>query len=929
MDPTTQRLLQGAAGASGDNLYVDDVFSTYVYKGNGTAQGTVQQIVNGIDNTEGGLVWIKNRYQNINHMLLDTERVDGNGDTYELFSNTTNAQGGPYAGYNITAFNNNGFKLEGNGGNTNDNTREYVAWNFRKAKGFFDIVTYTGSGSTQNISHGLGSVPGLILIKNLTDDFHWAVYHQSVGNQKIVLLNDSQAAATSVNYWNDTSPTATHFTVNSSSSTNANNKSYVAYIFAHDDQSFGEGGDQSIVKCGGFTTDSSNGYTLDLGWEPQFLMYKRYDSSGGWFMLDTLRGWSSNGVIESLRADQNNSESGGSGYEKVMGPKVRFQGYGNGYDFLYLAIRKVDGGCGRPIEDGTKVFAMDTGAGIGSIPNFDSGFPVDMQFYKNLDGYADFYLSGKIFFKDYVRTNHDTYKYALSSLKFDWNLGHNTNSSAGSTYQSWMWKNHAGFDISVYEGTGSATTFPHSLGKTVEMLWIKGTGVGTGSMQSLTWQVFHKDITNTKKMELASAAGESNSNITWNPTASTFNVGTSGSQNKSGDQFLAMAFASVEGVSKVGSFSGSTGTTTLNLGFDCRFLLIKSYSASGDWLIFDTLRGMAGAPNQGEAEFTTGGAHTWTCPSGVTSVSVVCVGAGGTAGDTGNTVNNGGKWNGGGGGGLGYKNNISVSAGTTYNLNVGTALGYTEVEDTAKTASWFINDTTVKGGGGRRNGLANGRCNRPAGGDYVGDGGGNGGEGGADFQGSGGGAGGYSGNGGKGADNQRSSHCGGATGPGNGSGGGGGGGKGPDNANNIAGAGGGGVGIYGQGSNGAGGASAGAGGGGGSNGGDGNSVSGVYGASNAAAKYGGGGAASGSGGVGTGAGGAVRIVWSTDGTTRAFPSTNVASAKDEALELNDNDPAEYITQGDFFYKTSTTVVLAANQTRVNANGTSYIYYAHA
>ena len=94
MDPTTQRLLQGAAGASGDNLYVDDVFSTYVYKGNGTAQGTVQQIVNCIDNTEGGLVWIKNRYQNINHMLLDTERVDGNGDTYELFSNTTLAEDG-------------------------------------------------------------------------------------------------------------------------------------------------------------------------------------------------------------------------------------------------------------------------------------------------------------------------------------------------------------------------------------------------------------------------------------------------------------------------------------------------------------------------------------------------------------------------------------------------------------------------------------------------------------------------------------------------------------------------------------------------------------------------------------------------------------------------------------------------------------------
>ena len=83
--------------------YVEDVFSTFLYTGNGTSQ----TITNGIDLAgEGGLVWIKRRDDAIQHYLADT--VGGN--TNYLSSNTTNGYEN-FVTTRITSFNNNGFSL--------------------------------------------------------------------------------------------------------------------------------------------------------------------------------------------------------------------------------------------------------------------------------------------------------------------------------------------------------------------------------------------------------------------------------------------------------------------------------------------------------------------------------------------------------------------------------------------------------------------------------------------------------------------------------------------------------------------------------------------------------------------------------------------------------------------------------------------------
>ncbi len=263
-----------------------------------------------------------------------------------------------------------------------------------------------------------------------------------------------------------------------------------------------------------------------------------------------------------------------------------------------------------------------------------------------------------------------------------------------------------------------------------------------------------------------------------------------------------------------------------------------------------------------QIEYTTPGTYSWVCPTGVTSVSVVCVGGGGS----GSSAYGAG---GGGGGGLGYKNSFSVTPGNSYTVVVGAGGGGTTGTTTTGFAgqdSYFNSNSTARGLGGAPGTTSGNVGTGGAGGGFVGDGGGSGGDGGGysgNGSGAGGGAGGYSGAGGRGGSQNGFSPF--AT---SGSGGGGGGGG-------ASGAGGGGVGLLGEGTSGSGGStngsSVGTGGSGGADGDNGDNNRGEKGGS-----YGGGGGG-GYAGIETfdNNGGAVRILYMTSETsTRSFPSTN-------------------------------------------------------
>ncbi len=69
----------------------------------------------------------------------------------------------------------------------NDSGQKYVSWSFRKAPGFFDVVTYTGNGTAgRTVSHNLGSTPGMMIIKKSSNSENWIIYHRSIGATKFL-----------------------------------------------------------------------------------------------------------------------------------------------------------------------------------------------------------------------------------------------------------------------------------------------------------------------------------------------------------------------------------------------------------------------------------------------------------------------------------------------------------------------------------------------------------------------------------------------------------------------------------------------------------------------------------------------------------------------------------------------------------------------
>ena len=130
MDLVSQNLLLSSGGKKA-STYVDDVFSTYLWLGNETAR----TIPSGVDNTKGGLVWVKARNDSAPHQFVDTER----GANKILFNPANSAES--TIANRITGFINNGFHIGSAGQVNGTSAYEYAGWNFRKAKGFFDIVT--------------------------------------------------------------------------------------------------------------------------------------------------------------------------------------------------------------------------------------------------------------------------------------------------------------------------------------------------------------------------------------------------------------------------------------------------------------------------------------------------------------------------------------------------------------------------------------------------------------------------------------------------------------------------------------------------------------------------------------------------------------------------------------------------------------------
>ena len=315
-----------AAGSSGKGaLYVDDVFSTYLYTGNSNTQNISG--LNFADNA--GLVWLKNRTSAGDHYLFDTVR----GALNELNSNNTEASAS-LAG-SLTAFLNNGFSL-GNSAAVNQSGQSYVGWQFRRAPKFFDVVTYTGDGvAGRQIPHSLGVAPWMIIVKRTDSSTNWFVSHAALPNTSILYLNGGWAAVAGVDTFGV--HTATNFVLGNGGSPGSCNQSgatYVAYLFAHDTSADG------IIQCGSFATDGSGNATVNLGWAngSQFAMIKAASATGDWEMYDTARTSAWSGSDARLRANLSNAEDSIARIS-ASGTSITFAGLSANSTYIYMIVR--------------------------------------------------------------------------------------------------------------------------------------------------------------------------------------------------------------------------------------------------------------------------------------------------------------------------------------------------------------------------------------------------------------------------------------------------------------------------------------------------------------------------------------------------------------------------------------------------------------
>lgn len=604
-----KKLLQAAAGsAGGAGLDVDEVFSTYLWDGNGSSQ----TIVNGIDlDGEGGLVWYKGRDTgglgaSQRHSLYDTER----GATKRLRSDSTSAAQTESTA--LTAFNSNGFTIGGDA-ETNQSNYDYASWTFRKAPKFFDVVSIDvpdPEPTTITVNHNLGQQVGMVIIKPYLHTYPWYVWHRSIGANNNLELNTT--AAQSSFGGTGFSSTSTTITIRGFfGHSGSSNGKCILYLFAHNDGDgdFGPDGDADVIKCGSYTGNgSSTGPVVNLGFEPQWIMIKKANSSqnANWYMFDTMRGIVTGGDDPYLYANTSAAEVAGNVLEVTptgFQLKTSANGFnGSGDEYIFMAIRR--GPLAAP-DDATKVFSPNLATGF---PRYATGFVTDFTIQSARDS------GSKANYTRLTGTNamRTTSTAAEFSSAWDWAQMTGSGPNFSSTnYIGWNWKRAPSyFDVVGYVGAGAAQTVNHNLGVVPEMMWIKNRD------SAENWAVYHSALGTSKYLHLntTDAASTTDAANRWNntsPTATQFSVGTSTEVSHFTRDFIAYLFATVAGVSKVGSYTG-TGSSgnDVDCGFTsgARFVLIRRVNGD-EWVVFDTARGITSANNDPKLSLNGTGAE--------------------------------------------------------------------------------------------------------------------------------------------------------------------------------------------------------------------------------------------------------------------------------------------------------------------------------
>jgi hypothetical protein len=317
-------------------------------------------------------------------------------------------------------------------------------------------------------------------------------------------------------------------------------------------------------------------------------MVKSTVTAQNWFIFDNMRGmpWSSGANY--LNPNTSAAETGAGPTFSLTATGFNLQGFIASEPYIYIAIR-------RPMktpESGTEVFAVD-GLANGTAPDpwFISNFVTDMTFVKQPSAATGWLLGSRLTGTGIMATNSTAAESAQSNQNWDYMNGV-YDATANASYLSWMFKRATGFfDVVAYTGTGVARTVNHNLAAVPDLMIFKQRNIGG------YWMVYPVQLGNKYLvLQLTNAVANGFTGL-WNnasPTASTFPLGTGSDCNQNGGTYVAYLFATLAGVSKVGSYTGTAADLNVDCGFSAgaRFILIKRTDSTGDWYVWDSARGI-------------------------------------------------------------------------------------------------------------------------------------------------------------------------------------------------------------------------------------------------------------------------------------------------------------------------------------------------
>jgi hypothetical protein len=569
----------GATEAPDAGPFVEDHFATTTW----IADGASQAIVNNINMAAGS--------------LLITRRYDATPQSWRWAHSSSinsflvsDSQAALSSATHLTSYDASGFTTTSGAFSAG----AFISHAFLEAPGFMQRVTYTGNGSARQISHSLGVPPAFIIIKCTSATYSWVLWSRNIAYPGLSWYgfngsnrNDSSNLWGTANIY--TSPAnASYFNVGTSDETNLSGASFVAYIFA--DQ-----GSTGFITANSLNTDSGGAATVSLGWEPQFVMYKEHNIVN-WQIWDmSQRATLANDFMLSPNSTSGRANSTAS-YIVPTADGFKFQNRSSNTEQTYLAVRK---GLMRKPTAGSQILGINSRTGTGAAANVVGWAPHNSDIYiiRPRTGADTVLVTREQGMQSHLYTDSSAAA-ATSSVRVTdflstgFSLGTSSDVNQNATgHISYAIKNARGFsDLVKYKGTGAAHTEKHNLNAVPRLIIVKNlVDASTSWMVQLVG--YHGGY-----MTLNSTSGYNVDSTVWNNTAATltdFTLGTT-EVNTSTKEYQAMLFTNRTGVCKIDVYTGNGSTQNIDCGFvsGARFVLIKAVSTTGDWMFFDTTRGI-------------------------------------------------------------------------------------------------------------------------------------------------------------------------------------------------------------------------------------------------------------------------------------------------------------------------------------------------